>query len=75
MPEALKEAVFGTPAGEVVGPVRTSFGYHLVKVLEVIPAASFEEAYPRVLRDLIREERSRAMLRIRQDPDIRLRRY
>lgn len=73
MPRALSVAVFEAPVGEVVGPIRTSFGYTLVKVLDVRPAPTFEEIYPRVRKDLVREARSRELLRIRQDPDIRLR--
>lgn len=32
--EEFKEAVFRTPEGEIVGPIKTSFGYHLIKVVE-----------------------------------------
>ena len=73
MPEALKEAVYTSPLGEVVGPIRTSYGYHLLKVLEVKPAPTFEEIYPQILRDLVREARTRELLTIRKDPEIILR--
>lgn len=37
-----EELAFGLKAGEVGGPVRTPFGYHVVKVQEVVPAARKE---------------------------------
>lgn len=35
----LDKVVFGLKAGEVAGPVRTGFGFHVVKVLEVVPGS------------------------------------
>ncbi len=32
--QSFKDAAFRTQAGEIAGPVRTSFGYHLIKVTE-----------------------------------------
>ncbi len=42
-------AAFDAQPGELVGPVKTSFGYHLIEVLEKQPAGkqSLEEAYRR----------------------------
>lgn len=37
-----EEAAFGAPAGEVVGPVQTQFGFHLIKVGEQVPASTQE---------------------------------
>jgi hypothetical protein len=73
IPESLKKAVFSAPVNEVVGPIRTDYGYHLVKVLAVTPAPSFEQAYPTVLEDMIRDARIEEKLKIQQDPAIRLR--
>jgi len=73
LPERLRETVFEAPKGEVVGPVRTAYGYHLVQVTEIVPAPTYEAAKGRITRDLVRERRSRELLRIRQDPGIRLR--
>ncbi len=72
MPEPLRDAVFAAPLSEVVGPIRTVYGYHLVKVVDLKPTPTYEEVQPRVVRDLVREKRRNALLRIRQDPSIRL---
>ncbi|EGV18306.1 SurA N-terminal domain-containing protein [Thiocapsa marina] len=47
---------FGLPAGELSEPVRTRFGYHLIEVTEIVPAAvkSFDE-----VKDELRAEVSR----------------
>ncbi|MCP5144992.1 MAG: peptidyl-prolyl cis-trans isomerase [Gammaproteobacteria bacterium] len=37
MDPAFEEAAFAAAAGDVVGPVRTPFGYHLIKVNEIHP--------------------------------------
>ncbi len=45
LPPALAEPIFAAAAGELVGPVESPLGFHLVRVVEVIPArtASFAE--------------------------------
>lgn len=73
LPESWKKAVFAAPIGDVIGPIRSPYGYHLVKLLEVEPAPTYEAVKERVLRDLIRDGRTKALLTIRQDPQIILR--
>ena len=53
-------AAFDAQPGERVGPVKTSFGYHLIEVLEKQPAGkqSLEEATEEI-RTLLLSERSR----------------
>jgi parvulin-like peptidyl-prolyl isomerase len=72
LPDTLKNAVFEAPQGEVVGPIRTTFGFHLVKVLEIVPDPGFEASRAEVVRDLVAQRRTRALLEIKQDPAIRL---
>jgi peptidyl-prolyl cis-trans isomerase D len=48
------QAVFSMTPGEIRGPVKTSFGYHVIKLLEKIPAGpqSLAEATPRITMQL-----------------------
>ncbi|NYB72684.1 peptidylprolyl isomerase [Sedimentibacter hydroxybenzoicus DSM 7310] len=45
-----EDAVFAMQAGEISGPVKTQFGYHLIKLTERIPErnSSFEEVVQEV---------------------------
>lgn len=54
LPEALNEAVFTTPPGQVAGPIETGFGWHLVHVTEATEARTepLEAVRERVARDL-----------------------
>ncbi|TRZ98579.1 MAG: hypothetical protein D4R80_04850 [Deltaproteobacteria bacterium] len=51
-------AAFATPPGEVTGPVKTTYGYHVIKVYSKSPAGaiSFEEIKPK----LVDEQREQA---------------
>ncbi|MHC4470671.1 MAG: peptidylprolyl isomerase [Planctomycetota bacterium] len=73
MPKTLKTAVFESAKGEVAGPIRTTYGFHLIKVLEVRPDPGFEAKRADVIRDMVMERRTKALLEIKQDPKIRLR--
>ncbi len=48
------EAVKKAPQGQIVGPVKSEFGYHLIKVEDSRPAeiVSFDEAKPRIEKQL-----------------------
>lgn len=55
--ESFKEAAFNAKEGEIVGPVKTNFGYHLIKVTDKKPGKvmGYEEVEMRVKADLQRE--------------------
>jgi len=74
LPPALRDIVFGAAVGDIHGPIRTSYGYHLVKVIEVIKAPGYQKSRDKVEDDLLRTKRRNALLSIRQDEGI-VRRY
>ena len=56
------EAVFSMAAGEVRGPVRTAFGFHIIKLEEIRPAhtRSFAEVRDE-LADILRKEEAKGL--------------
>ncbi len=42
-------AIFSKPVGEVIGPIKTALGYHLLRVEEFIPAELTPERYQEIL--------------------------
>jgi peptidyl-prolyl cis-trans isomerase D len=66
----IDRAVFGLKPGEVTGPVRSPFGYHVFKVLEIVPGSKKElrEVAP-TLRATLQAEGQLRALRDRVDAD------
>jgi peptidyl-prolyl cis-trans isomerase D len=58
MVKPFEDAVFAAKVGDIVGPVETSFGYHIIKVTGVTPAhlQSFDEVKGRIEADLRRQK-------------------
>ena len=62
MVKEFEDAAFHAEIGELVGPVKTQFGYHLIKVeakndASVIP---FEEVKFQIERTLLQQKQNRA---------------
>ena len=51
-----EEAVFALEPGGIAGPVKSSFGYHVIKLEEVKPPVGFEEARPELEAELSQRE-------------------
>jgi peptidyl-prolyl cis-trans isomerase D len=51
-----RDALFSMSPGEIRGPVKTQFGYHIIKLLEIQPGTTktFEEARPELEAELKR---------------------
>ena len=62
MVKEFEDAAFSQPAGQVGEPVKTSYGYHLIKVLEKKPAHSdtLESAQDTIAEHLIARDRTQA---------------
>jgi peptidyl-prolyl cis-trans isomerase D len=60
-----EEAAFKAAKGEIVGPVKTSFGYHLIKVLDKKEAKTkkLEEATSEIAHKLIAEQKVELFLK------------
>ncbi len=56
MVSPFEEAVYGGKTGDIVGPIRTSFGYHIIKVGESRPARGEVEVSHIMLRAGNRDE-------------------
>lgn len=55
--DEFKDAAFDAGKGEIVGPIKTQFGYHVIKVVDKMPGkvVGFDEAETKVRADLQKE--------------------
>lgn len=58
MVKPFEDAVFGARVGDIVGPVQTNFGYHIIKVTGITPAhvQSLDEVKGRIEADLRKQK-------------------
>ncbi len=59
VPQFIKEISNLDEEGQISGPLRTDFGWHIVKLVEKTPPKSFEEAEEELRRRIQRDARSR----------------
>lgn len=55
------EAVFAAEEGEIVGPVETEFGYHVIEVQSLDPGPPLAEVEGDISEQLLEEERAQAV--------------
>ena len=57
-----EQAAFDAEVGQIVGPVKTQFGYHLIQVTEKTEAAAiaYEEVAAQIREDLLRQKQNEA---------------
>lgn len=62
MVKPFEDAVFATASGQVSGPIKTEFGWHLIQVREIKPGSTipFEQARPELERLVAETARERA---------------
>ena len=62
MVKEFEEAAFAAEIGHVVGPVKTQFGYHMIKVEKKNEAsvAAFDEVKEAIKRNLIQQKQNAA---------------
>ena len=55
-----ENAVFSAKKGDIVGPVKSEFGYHIIEVTDVRPASikPFEEVEPEILTTWQNQQRT-----------------
>jgi peptidyl-prolyl cis-trans isomerase C len=56
-----EEAVFGAEVGDVVGPVQTDFGFHVIEVTDVAPAPELSEVEDDIRDQLLEQQRAGAV--------------
>ncbi|MGQ9524785.1 MAG: peptidylprolyl isomerase [Armatimonadota bacterium] len=60
MVKEFEDAVFSAKVGEIVGPIKSQYGYHIIKVTEIKPASQLDPA-------VLDERREAAILRKTSD--------
>jgi parvulin-like peptidyl-prolyl isomerase len=71
--QAFTDAAFGANAGDIVGPIKTAFGWHVIKVVDrkVGKVLDFTEVEQRVRADYQRELLKNYVVELRKKAKIK----
>ena len=63
------KAVFEGTVNELIGPVKTQFGYHLIHIDDLTEGtvAAFEEVYPQIMTQLTNEKQNKKYMELRKE--------
>jgi parvulin-like peptidyl-prolyl isomerase len=69
MVKEFEDVAFDAPIGKVMGPIKSAFGYHLIKVTEKHPAqaADFEKQKIEVAQKLLADDKLLAQMKVLED--------
>ena len=58
IPKFIAEPVFSSQLNDFIGPIKSDFGYHLIKILKITPSVEvkFDEIKDKLKKDLIKEK-------------------
>jgi parvulin-like peptidyl-prolyl isomerase len=67
------EAAFSLKKEELSQPVKTQYGYHLIKVIDIIPPkdVTLDDFRERIVREMVGQRRQAWLLSLRMSADIR----
>ena len=69
MEEDFEEAVFAAEVGKIEGPVKTSFGYHLIKVDKKVEETrkTFEDVESKIKKNLLLQKQNEWYMKTRSN--------
>ena len=67
VPEFIEAIHYLDKPGDISSPVRSDFGWHIIKLIDQSPPPSFEEAEEELRARIIRDERSRLPRKVNED--------
>jgi peptidyl-prolyl cis-trans isomerase SurA len=68
MIKPFEEAAYGLKQpGDITSPVKTAYGWHIIKLLQKLPIESYEEAAPAIRQKVSQDSRGKHIEKINQD--------
>jgi peptidyl-prolyl cis-trans isomerase SurA len=61
-PADFEETAFSLEEGQISAPIKTRFGWHIVKLIDKKPLESFDELKPQILQSIARSDRNQILV-------------